>query len=79
VENGWLIVCGVVTVVILINVGLALSALRAAKSGQADTIDRAVRYIRDPWASEDRALSELRRSVASLEENRDQSVEDPSR
>lgn len=77
-ESGWLIVCGVVTLVILINVGLALSALRAVNSGQASTLDRALRYIRNPWASEDQALSDLRRSIASLEEDRDQAVQDES-
>lgn len=75
-ESGWLIVCGVVTFIILVNVGLALSALRAAKDGQASALDRAVRYIRNPWAAEDQALTELRRSVATLEENHDQKVEE---
>ena len=75
-ESGWLIVCGVVTFVILVNVGLALSALRGANSNQASTMDRAVRYIRDPWAAEDQALSELHRSVAALEKTRDQTDED---
>ena len=75
-ESGWLIVCGVVTFVILVNVGLALSALRGANSNQASTMDRAVRYIRDPWAAGDQALSELHRSVAALEKTRDQTVED---
>ena len=77
-ENGWLIVCGVVTFVILVNVGLAISALRGTRSGQAGALDRAVRYIRDPWAAEDTALSELRRQVASLEEEHGTVGEDQS-
>jgi len=78
-ESGWLIVCGVITFVILVNVGLALSALRGANSNQANAFDRAVHYVRDPWAAEDQALSELHRTVATLEEARDQTVEDQSR
>jgi hypothetical protein len=77
-DSGWLIVCGVVTFVILVNVGLALSALRAQRGQQASTLDRVMRYIRNPWAAEDQALSELRRSVATLEENPDPVKENES-
>ena len=77
-DSGWLIVCGVVTFVILVNVGLALSALRAQRGQQASTLDRVMRYIRNPWAAEDRALSELRRSVATLDENPDPAKEHES-
>ncbi len=67
-DDGWLIVCGVLALVVMINVGLALSALRGQNRGQAAALDRSVRYLRDPWADETRSLSELHQRVAELEE-----------
>ena len=70
-ENGWLIVGGILALVVIVNVGLALSALRGRDRGQATAFDRSLRYIRNPWADEDKSLSELRQRVSDLEESDD--------
>ena len=75
-EDGWVIVCGVLALVIMVNVGLALSALRGRNRGQAAALDRSVRFLRDPWAEETRSLSELHQRVTDLREADDRSTQD---
>ncbi len=70
-ENGWLIVGGILALVVIVNIGLALSALRGRERGKATVFDRSLRYIRNPWAEENKALSELRQRVSDLEESDD--------
>ena len=71
-----MIVCGVLALVIMVNVGLALSALRGRNRGQAAALDRSVRFLRDPWADETRSLSELHQRVTDLKETDDRSTPD---
>jgi hypothetical protein len=66
-NSGILIVLGVVALVILFNVGLALSFLRNRGKGQIFLFRDTLRKLVNPWKDEDEALSELRKRVAHLE------------
>jgi uncharacterized protein YlxW (UPF0749 family) len=68
VDQGWLIIFGVLFFVGLLNIGLMLSALRNR--------DRSEPYLRgslsellDPWKKENEALDQLHREVEKLGEN----------
>jgi hypothetical protein len=66
-NNGLLIVIGVIALVILFNIGLALSFLRNRGRGQIVLFRDTLRDMLNPWKDEDEALSELREKVANLE------------
>ncbi len=67
INNGLLIVIAVVALVILFNIGLALSFLRNRGKGQIVLFRDAIQKMINPWKDEDEALSELREKVANLE------------
>lgn len=71
-NNGLLIVIGVIALVILFNIGLALSFLRNRGKGQIILFRDALRDMANPWKDEDEALSELREKVANLESDEHQ-------
>ena len=66
-DNGLLIVIGVVALVVLFNIGLALSFLRNRGKGQMILFRDTLKEMVNPWKDEDEALSELREKVADLE------------
>jgi hypothetical protein len=68
-STGLLIVIGVVTLVILFNIGLALSFLRSRRGEQIILFRDSLKKMANPWKDEDDVLSELREKVASLETN----------
>ncbi|HEY45256.1 MAG: hypothetical protein AMJ88_04370 [Anaerolineae bacterium SM23_ 63] len=66
-NNGLLIVIAIVALVILFNIGLALSFLRNRGKGQIFIFQDTLKKMANPWKDEDEALSELREKVANLE------------
>jgi hypothetical protein len=68
-QNGWLIAGGILIAVLVVNIGLAISALRGRHRSNENVLDRSLRVIRNPWADEDKALSELHQLVSDLEES----------
>ncbi|HEY43216.1 MAG TPA: hypothetical protein G4O11_04460 [Anaerolineae bacterium] len=68
-NGGLLVVIGVITLVILFNVGIALSFLRTRGKGQIFLFRDSLQKLVNPWKEEDEALSELRKRVAHLESN----------
>lgn len=66
IEPGWLIVCGVLTLVVGFNIGLIRSVLRSGKSNWRSSIRGVVGQIQDPWKEEDEALAELHKRVGKL-------------
>jgi len=66
-NNGLLIAIGVITLVVLFNIGLALSFLRNRGKGQIILFQETLKKMVNPWKDEDEALSELREKVANLE------------
>ena len=71
-NNGLLIVIGVVALVVLFNVGLALSFLRNRGKGQIILFRDTLKKMANPWKDEEEALSELREKVANLESDEHQ-------
>jgi Mn-containing catalase len=70
-DNGLLIVIGVVALVVLFNIGLALSFLRNRSTRQIIMFQDTLKKITNPWKEEDEALSELRDMVSNLETDED--------
>jgi hypothetical protein len=66
-NSGILIVLGVVALVILFNVGIALSFLRGRGKGQIFLFRNSLQKLANPWKDEDEALTELRKRVSHLE------------
>jgi hypothetical protein len=62
IDKGWLIICAVLTLVLLFNVGLALSFLR----GKTDVLQNMLRGLKNPWREEDEALADLRARVENF-------------
>lgn len=71
-DSGLLIVIGVVALVVLFNIGLALSFLRNRGTRQIIMFQDTLKKMANPWKEEDEALSELREKVSSLESDEDQ-------
>ncbi len=70
-DNGLLIVIGILALVVLFNVGLALSFLRNRGTKQLFQFQDTLKKMANPWKEEDEALSELREKVANLETDED--------
>ena len=64
--NGWLIVIAILAFVILINVGLALGAIRRMKTKPKGIFRESLGEMLNPWKKEDEALDELRQRVDDL-------------
>ena len=64
--NGWLIVIAILAFVILINVGLALGAIRRMKMKPKGIFQESLGEMLNPWKKEDEALDELRQRVDDL-------------
>ena len=77
IEAGWLLICGIVGFVFLINFGLAYSLFSGSAKEQLDLMGRAYRRARDPWQDEDRDLTQLRQLVDHLKSS-EQETEHPS-
>jgi hypothetical protein len=68
VDNGWWIICGVLAFVLLLNLGIALSAMQYRKSKQMPIIGKSISEILTPWKDEDQALEDLHRQIEVLTE-----------
>ena len=68
-NSGLLVVIGVIALVILFNVGIALSFLRNRGKGQIILFRDSLQKLVNPWKEEDESLSELRKRVAHLASN----------
>jgi hypothetical protein len=66
-ESAYLIVCIVIVLVVLFNVGLIFSLTSPATREQLRLLTRLVQRSRNPWQSQDDDLSELRDRVAEFE------------
>ena len=64
--NGWLIVITILAFVILINIGLALGAIRRMKMKPKGIFRESLGEMLNPWKKEDEALDELRQRVDEL-------------
>ncbi len=69
-EQGWLIVCGVLFFVGLFNLGLFLTALRSR--GRRDPfLSGSIAELINPWKKEDESLDQLHRQVGKLSDDVD--------
>lgn len=71
-DNGWWIVCGVLAIVILVNVGLMVSAIRYRRSNPEPIFGKGFSELLTPWKDEAQALKDLHEDVQALKENRDE-------
>jgi hypothetical protein len=76
-ESGYLIVCIVIVLVVLFNVGLIFSLTSPATREQLRLLTRLVQRSRNPWQSQDEEMSELRDRVAKFE-TQEGGAEEPS-
>ena len=70
-DKGWTIVCGVLTLVLLINAGLLVSALRYRKLDSKPFIQFKFSDLLNPWKDEDQALEDLHEEVEALKDKLD--------
>jgi hypothetical protein len=76
-DRGWLIICGVLLVIGLFNLGLALSVLRNRGRREA-YIRGSLSDLLNPWKEEDEDLDQLHQRVMKLQSHeRDQIIENP--
>jgi hypothetical protein len=61
-----LVVCITLALVAILNAAIFAALRRGNEAGQITLLQRAVRRSRQPWQSEDDALSELSRRVEEL-------------
>ena len=61
------VICLAVAIVIAVNGGLVLAVRRGGTQRQVEMLRRAARAARNPWADQDKEMSELRERVAQLE------------
>ena len=59
------VICLVVAIVIAVNGGLVLAVRRGGS--EVEMLRRAAKAARNPWASQEKEMSELRERVAQLE------------
>ncbi len=76
-ESGYLIVCIVIVLVVLFNVGLIFSLTSPATREQLRLLTKLAQRSRNPWQSQNEDLSELRDRIAKLEKP-DDDTEEPS-
>ncbi len=65
------VICLAILIVVAINGGLILAARRGETHRQADMLRRAFNAARNPWAKQDKELTELRERVSKLENNQE--------
>jgi len=69
-DKGWWIVCGVLLVVGLFNLGLALSVLRN-RGRKKPYLDGSISDLLFPWKQEDDTLAKLHQQVKNLDSHQD--------
>ncbi len=76
-DRGWLIICGVLIVVGLFNLGLALSVLRN-RGRREGYFAGSLSDMFNPWKEEDEALQTLHETVQTLVKSETNTTEEPS-
>lgn len=61
------VICLAVALVIAVNGGLVLAVRRGGTQRQVEMLRRAAKAARNPWANQEKEMSELRERVAQLE------------
>ncbi len=74
-DNVFLILCGTLLLVILINARAIILLLRSGSTKDYRNIARTIQATKKPWAEEDQAIKELRQRVDELQKEHDE--EDP--
>ena len=64
-DHGWLIICGVLIFVVLINLGLSLAVLRS-RGRRRPLLNGSLSDLLNPWKKEDDALDMLHREISHL-------------
>lgn len=67
-DNVFLIVCGVLTFVVLLNAGLVFGLLRGQNRERFEVIGKAIGAAQNPWGAVDEQYNQLRARVAELED-----------
>jgi hypothetical protein len=72
-DNIFLVLCGTLALVVLINAGILVALLRSDTSGQLKVLGKAFEAVKNPLSKGDEDLKELRQRVSKFE---DQSTEE---
>ncbi len=73
--EGWGMVGLILALVVLVNLGLIYSLISGSAAAQWDMVRRIAERTRNPWQSEDEALSELRERADRLRPNSEQGAD----
>jgi hypothetical protein len=65
--NVLLVICGTITIVVLINAGILVALLRSNYQGQFKVFGKILQSARNPWQGENDDYRELRKRVAELD------------
>lgn len=74
-DNVFLIICGTLVIVLLINAGILVALLRSESSGQLKVIGKAIEAVRDPWGKGNEDFKELRQRISRLEKRTGEETE----
>ena len=66
-ENVFLVICGTLVLVILINAGILVALLRSGSSGELKVFGKAIEAVRDPLGKGNQEMKELRQRIVKLE------------
>lgn len=75
-DNVFLVLCGTLLLVILINARAIILLLRAGSARDYRNIGKTIQVTKKPWAEDDQAIRELRHRVDKLQKEHDE--EDPT-
>ncbi len=78
VDRGWAIVCGVLLIVGLFNLGLVLSVLRS-RDRRRPFLSGSLSEMLNPWQKEEDALDRLHEEVTRLSLDQHQEIDDANR
>jgi hypothetical protein len=74
-DNVFLVICGTLLMVLIINAGILVALLRSGSSGQLNVLGKAIQAVQDPWGKGDKDLKELRQRISQLDKQTEEDAE----
>ena len=74
-DNVFLVICGTLLIVLLINAGILVALLRSDSSGQLKVLGKAIKAVQNPWGKGNEELKELRQRISQLEKQTNEDAE----
>ncbi len=75
VDNVFLVVCGTLVLVFIINAGILVALLRSEATTQIKVIGKVIDAVRDPWKKSNEEMKELHQRISRLEKQPNEETE----